>query len=184
VRPQTDHVLLIGFMGSGKSSVGRSLAVRLGIPFVDLDQRISTRAGLDIPQIFAREGEQGFRDRETQALESMASEPRSVIACGGGIVLREENRELLRELGTVIYLEVGVDEAIRRCGRAAGRPLLDGRTRTQVAALLEERAPMYASVADVRIPSEGESVGRLAARVEEAVRRGDLAGRGDQGSAD
>ena len=163
------HVLLVGFMGSGKSSVGRALASRFEAPFVDLDERISAEAGRSISEIFAEEGEAAFRDRESRALDALGGEPPSVVACGGGIVTRERNRERLARLGTVVYLEVAADDAVRRCGPDAGRPVLRERTPEEVEALLRERSPLYDEVADVRVDTTGLTVSDVAERVVKAL---------------
>ncbi len=163
------HVLLVGFMGSGKSSVGRLLAARLGVSFVDLDERIAREAGRPIPAIFADEGEAGFRDREFRALSALSVEPPSVVACGGGIVGRDENRRLLAELGTVVYLQVSVEESAQRCGAAEGRPMLSGRSDDAVAELLAQREPFYVEVADVRVDTDCSDADAVADLVEAAL---------------
>lgn len=160
------HVLLVGFMGSGKSSVGRLLANRLGAPFIDLDDRIAAEAGRAIPEIFQDDGEEAFRDRETASLRTLAEEPPSIVACGGGAVLRPENRGLLRELGTVVYLQVDAEEAVRRCPTGTGRPLLANRSPEDVARLLESREPLYAEVADLVVTTMGLSAAAVAEHIQ------------------
>ena len=164
------HVLLVGFMGSGKSSVGRALATRLGLAFIDLDERIEDEAKRTIPEIFATESEMLFRDRESAALAALVSEPSSVVACGGGVVLREENRAALRGLGVVVYLEVSPETSARRCGAGESRPLLAGRTGDEVTTLLTEREPLYAGVADVCVNTDRSTVAQVVDCVEEALR--------------
>lgn len=160
------HVLLVGFMGSGKSTVGRVLAERLSRPFIDLDGRIAVDSGRSVAEIFADEGEPGFRTRESRALASLSHELPSVVACGGGVVLEAGNRDLLLTLGTVVYLHVTADEAMRRCGTAFGRPLLEGRDASEVAVLLAQREPLYADVADVTVDTAGLSAENVAEHVE------------------
>jgi shikimate kinase len=167
------HVLLVGFMGSGKSSVGLLLAQRLGVAFVDLDDRIAQEAGVPIPTIFAEEGERGFRDRESRALSALALEPPAVVACGGGIVSRAENRRALRDLGTVVYLRVSAGESARRCGAGEGRPMLSERSAHEVAELLEEREPYYVAVADVQLDTDGRMPETVAGLVEAALTDGE-----------
>jgi len=101
-------VYLVGMPGSGKSSAGRALAEMLGLPFVDLDDEIERAAGRSIPEIFQEQGEPRFRELEREALERAASGPRCVVACGGGVPLREDNRALMRSTGTVVALDVPV----------------------------------------------------------------------------
>ncbi len=135
-------------MGSGKSSVGRLIAGRLGFQFVDTDALIVQRAGMEIAQIFAREGEERFRDLETAALESLAHRERCVIATGGGVVLRERNRELLREIGFVVLLTASEEVIFERVSRNTKRPLLQTENpRATVSAMLAARQPAYAAAA-------------------------------------
>jgi shikimate kinase len=142
------NIVLIGFMGSGKSSVGRLIAGRLGFHFVDTDALIVQRAGREIAEIFATDGEERFREIETAALESLALRDRCVIATGGGVVLRERNRELLRELGFVVLLTAAEDVIFERVSRNAKRPLLEtANPRETVTALLAARQPAYAAAA-------------------------------------
>src|SRR5579862_2016782 len=119
-------IFLIGFMGSGKTTVGGLLAERLGWSFADLDDLIVRGAGLTVAEIFAREGEEGFRRRATEAVRAAAAGRRSVVATGGGAACREENLALMLSSGRVVALAVSAAEAVRRTGNRSGRPLLDG----------------------------------------------------------
>jgi shikimate kinase len=119
-------IFLIGFMASGKTTVGRLLAARLGWAFADLDDLIAAGAGRTVPQIFAAEGEAGFRRRETDAVREAAARRRAVIATGGGAACREENLAAMCLNGRVVALEVSAEESVRRAGPASGRPLFDG----------------------------------------------------------
>jgi shikimate kinase len=141
-----EPVWIIGPPGAGKTTVGRALSRRLGRPFVDLDARIEAAAGRAIPEIFAREGERRFRSRETSALEALACEvsarPAPIVACGGGVVSRARNRDLLAERGVVLWLDLPWREVRRRCARApASRPLLADPER--MARRLARRIPHY-----------------------------------------
>jgi shikimate kinase len=120
-------IFLIGFMASGKTTVGRLLAERLEWAFVDLDKLIEDGAGGTVADIFAAEGEEGFRKRETEALREVAQRRKTVIATGGGAPCREENLEAMLGAGRVFWLEVSPEEAVQRAGKASGRPLLDCR---------------------------------------------------------
>ncbi len=139
------NIVLVGFMGAGKTTVGRALARLTGRRFLDLDAWIVRQAGRSIETIFASEGEDFFRRLETEALASLASEKGMVLATGGGIVVRKENWPLLRSLGKVIYLKTRPETLRERLGDGAGRPLArSGSGWEGVAALLEKRLPLYA----------------------------------------
>lgn len=146
------NIILVGFMGSGKSSIGRLLATKLGFQFVDTDQLIVQQVGLEISAIFERHGEPHFREAETSALGSLAYLERCVVATGGGIVLRERNRALLRELGFVVQLAASEEVILQRVSRNTRRPLLQtadpGATARQ---MLAERRPFYEQVAQFSI---------------------------------
>jgi shikimate kinase/nucleoside-diphosphate-sugar epimerase len=149
------NVVLVGLMGSGKSAVGRAAAQSLGFSFVDTDQLVIESAGRSIPDIFAQEGEAGFRVRETAALRSLAGRNRTVIATGGGIVTRPENLPLLKQLGFVVWLNASPETLQRRTSHSNDRPLLrDGDPLTKLRALLDARAPLYAQVCDLKITTD------------------------------
>jgi shikimate kinase len=170
VTPSVDPeapIFLVGFMGSGKTTVGRALAQRLSWSFEDLDDLIAMAAGMTVADIFAREGEPAFRRRETEALRSAAARRRTVVATGGGAACREDNLGLMTAAGRVIALVVSAPEAVRRAGARSGRPLLDGAADPVAAAraLLAARRPFYAR-AHLRIETDGRSP---AAVIEEIV---------------
>ena len=148
------RVALIGFMGAGKSTVGRLLAARLGYAFVDMDQQIEAKSGKPIREIFSEQGEEAFRRLEADALAALASRRRVVIAAGGGAPMREENRAFFRDAAT-FYLEIGFEEFLRRTLANPARPL---RTRPaeELSALFERRQPVYRELGEV-IRSEGSS---------------------------
>ena len=118
------HLILIGPMGAGKSTIGRLLSEQLGLGFVDLDREIEQRSGATIPWIFDIEGESGFRERETQVLTDVLLEPPLVIATGGGCVLKPENRRQLSNGGIVVYLSTSVEQQLVRTSKDKNRPLL------------------------------------------------------------
>lgn len=165
------HLFLIGFMGAGKSTVARLVAERLGLVAVDLDEMIEQRAGRSVTEIFDRDGEDAFRDLETEALSALSALPPRVVACGGGVVLRPENRALLKRLGTVVHLTVTADVALARIGDVSTRPLLAGPSGTLAATrLLEARERLYRSVADLEVDTVGRSPDAVADAVVETVR--------------
>jgi shikimate kinase len=156
-------LVLVGYRGTGKSTVGRLLAERLGKPFVDADVRIEARAGRSITSIFAESGEAAFRDWEERVLaETAETEPGSVLATGGGAVLRESNRIRLRGYGLVVWLRASSAELASRLttnpGAVADRPALTSTgTLNEIAQVLEVRLPLYRAAADVKVDTEGRS---------------------------
>lgn len=153
---------LVGMPGSGKSTVGRQLARRLGLPFFDSDALIEQRLGCSIREYFAREGEAAFRDVEQQVIADLAAGPHAVVATGGGAVLREANRQKLREAGRVIYLRSSPEELHRRVRHDTQRPLLQvadplGRLRS----LHAERDPLYREAAHFHVDTGRPSVPML-----------------------
>lgn len=164
------HLYLVGFMGAGKSTVGRILAEKLGRPFVDLDSMIEAQAGESITSIFESRGEDRFRELESAALKATEDLPPTVIACGGGVVLRDGNRALLKRLGTTIYLEVSAGEAVARIGDGGTRPLLAGPGGVLAAtSLLAARESLYSSVADLTLSTSGRSPGKVASEIAAAL---------------
>lgn len=146
-------IFLVGPMGAGKTTIGKLLAKRLGREFIDCDHYIVAQSGADIPWIFAKEGEEGFRDRETRALEELTAMPNIVMATGGGAVGREENRKLLQQ-GFVIYLEASVDTQLIRTKKDKNRPLLQNdNPRATLEALYQKRHPLYQEVATIIVPT-------------------------------
>jgi shikimate kinase len=145
------HLFLIGYRGSGKSSAAAAVAARLGRPFLDADAVLEADAGRSIRDIFAGEGEAGFRDREAAILRKLAAGGEAVIATGGGVILRAENRELLRASGFVVWLTAPAELLWDRISfdptTAARRPNLAGGGLDEVKALLAVREPLYAATA-------------------------------------
>lgn len=157
-------------MGAGKTSIGRQLAKRLQRRFVDTDHEIEAATGVKIPTIFEIEGESGFRDRETSTLATLAEKEGLVLATGGGVVLREENRTQLRKTGVVIYLRVAPEILFERTRHDRNRPLLQVENPLQkIRDLYGMRDPLYREVADITIEGGNCSVATLAKRVEEEL---------------
>ncbi len=149
--------MLIGFMGAGKSRVGAALAEKLGLDFVDLDRLIEQREGSPVTELFARGGESAFRDAEHAALQSLIAHTPAVVACGGGIIVRDENRALLRQLGRVVYLAVSAAEALARIGDTSGRPLLAGDSARLAPQILGARLSLYRAAADYIVDTGGRT---------------------------
>jgi len=138
------HLILIGPMGAGKSTIGRLLSEQLATDFVDLDRLIEERAGASIPWIFDIEGEEGFRERETQSLEFVLNTPAQIIATGGGCILCAKNRMLLRGSELVVYLETSIEQQLERTSKDKNRPLLQtGNPEAVLLAMAVLRNPLY-----------------------------------------
>jgi len=160
------NIYLIGAMGSGKSAVGRALAVRTGKRFLDTDQEIERRTGVDIPYIFEKEGEAGFREREREVIADLTQQRGIVLATGGGTVLAESNRNCLAETGIVVYLETTVEEQLRRTRRSANRPLLNQNDpRAVLEKLRAQRQHLYEEIADYSFDTTGRRVKTVAALI-------------------
>jgi shikimate kinase len=171
----SSNIVLIGFMGCGKSSIGRRLATRLGHEFLDSDDLITARAGKSITEIFATEGEERFRERETTELGELLESTGIVLATGGGAVLRAQNRDLLRGIGTVIWLHADPSILFDRATRSRKRPLLEVENpRATFNNLLESRLPIYRETCDLQVDASGLSHERT---VEELLRRIEEGGR-------
>src|SRR5215468_3018310 len=164
----SDNVILVGFMGAGKSSVGRILAKRLGRCFVETDDMIVASEGRAIPEIFADKGEAHFRALEEEAVRHLALKRGDVIATGGGLPCREGRLEALRAIGTVVWLSGEFDALYERALRAGDRPMLHGRTRAEAEALYEARKPFYAK-ADVTVDTTTLNPDQVAAQVAAAL---------------
>ncbi len=147
-------IVLVGFMGAGKTTVGTLLAARLGLPFADSDQVLEDRAGRPIRQIFAEDGEPAFRALEYEVIAGLLDGPPTVLALGGGAPGHPPTRARLTcdPAAEVVYLHVGYDQAMRRVDGDEGRPLL---ARPDLPALYERRLPVYAAVATVTVPTDG-----------------------------
>jgi shikimate kinase len=159
-----DNVILVGFMGAGKSVCGRMLARRLQRCFVETDDMIVSRDGRSIPDIFRQDGEDAFRNLEGEVVEALGLKRGDVIATGGGLPCRSGRMEALRALGTVVWLRGTLSGLLERAGRAGGRPMLGGRTPEQIEALYREREPYYAQ-AHVVVETDGLTVDQVVTRV-------------------
>jgi shikimate kinase len=159
-------IALIGLPGSGKSTVGRQLARRLGLPFFDSDQFIEQRLGCPIREFFAREGEQAFRDVEEEVIRELTASPAGVLATGGGAVLRAANRQRLRESGTVVYLRSTPEEVQRRVRQDGSRPLLQVQDPlARLRELFAERDPLYRETANFIIETGRPTVPTLVNKI-------------------
>ncbi len=173
------NIFLIGPMGSGKTAVGRSLARMLDYPFRDSDHEIEQRTGADIPLIFEREGESGFRHREREVIAELSALEPIVLATGGGAIMHADTRRTLQSRGWVVYLETSVAQQTERAGRTRHRPMLHGVAdpEARLAELLQLREPYYREIADLTISTNRARVQTVAANIVQHYR--DALGRGN-----
>jgi len=164
-----DNVILVGFMGAGKSVCGRLLARRLGRCFVETDEMIVASEGRSIPEIFREAGEPRFRQLEADTIESLKLKSGEVIATGGGMPCRDGRMELLRELGTVVWLDGDVRELHARARRIGNRPMLEGRPMAEVEELYRARQPYYRR-AHITVDTTGLGADQVVARILSALR--------------
>ncbi len=165
----TRPVFFVGFMGAGKTSVSRKLARKFGLAAVDMDTYIERREGRKVKEIFAQDGEEAFRDIEQAVLVELTNKDPLLVSCGGGVIKRPENREVLKSGGFVIHLRISADEARGRIGDLSTRPLFNDLDDAR--ALAESRMPLYDEVADVTIDTAGRGVSALAYEVRDVLER-------------
>jgi shikimate kinase len=167
-KPQ--NVFLIGPMGAGKSAVGRQLARLLHLSFMDSDDEIEARTGVDIPFIFEKEGEEGFRNREAKVIDDLSKIDGLVLATGGGAVVSAQNRSNLGARGFVVYLHTTVDQQLARTRKGRQRPLLESGDRRQILdELMQQRDAMYRDVADLIVETDGRKVKAVANEILERL---------------
>ena len=156
------NIFIIGPMGSGKTTIGRQLAARLGKPFYDSDREIEKRTGVDVALIFEIEGEEGFRQRETKMIGELAAMDDIVLATGGGVVLSKDNRTCLQNNGRIVYLKSSPQKLFDRTIKDKTRPLLNTEDRmTKINELLEKRGPLYEELADLIICTDNRHVKQI-----------------------
>lgn len=161
-------IYLCGFMGCGKSTIGKVLARKNGCGFIDMDDYIVEREGMSIPQIFAEKGEKYFRDTETAVIRELADK-NAVIACGGGAMLKKENAEIASKTGIVIYIDIPFEACYGRISGDTNRPLVVNNSKEQLEELYNGRAPVYRENSNVSVDGIG-SAEEVAARIAEAVK--------------
>ena len=169
--PSPERVLLVGMMGAGKSTVGRALAERLGVPYLDSDEQVERNTGRTVPEIFEADGEAAFRAEEKKALaQATTSDGPLVVSVAGGAVLDSDNRRRLREAGTVVWLRADVSTLAARVGSGAGRPLLSDGSEEALARLYAERRPVYEELADVVVDVDGITPSEAVERIVTALK--------------
>ncbi len=164
------NLFLVGPMGAGKSAVGRQLARLTHLDFVDSDEEIESRTGVDIPFIFEKEGEAGFRKRESKVIDELSSREGVVMATGGGAVVDPDSRSRLGARGFVVYLYTSVGQQLDRTQRGRNRPMLENGDKERVLEeLMEQRDPMYREIADLIVDTDGRRVQTVAREIHEAL---------------
>ncbi len=167
---QHNNIFLIGLMGSGKTTVGKKLSGLLGFEFVDIDQELIQRTGVSISHIFELEGEDGFRERESRLLEELCQRSKTVISTGGGIVVRQENCEMMKSSGTVIYLDVPLSLLWSRLKDCRHRPLLQvPDPKEKLIQLMQERSPQYRNAAEINLPVAYDSAAKTARKIQQIL---------------
>ena len=167
---QKGNIILIGPMGSGKTSTGRMLAKEMGYAFADTDEEVIKRTGVSIAYIFDVEGEEGFRKRECLALKECLNDNNTILSTGGGIVLSKENRDLLQDRGTVVYLQTSIRFQVKRTASTNNRPLLQKKDPEEtLEKLMLTRAPLYEEIADITIMTDNKSLQEMSKEIQRAI---------------
>ncbi|WP_141431624.1 shikimate kinase [Bacillus sp. 03113] len=161
-------IYLIGFMGAGKTTVGEELGSTTGLSIYDVDQEIVNKAEKTINEIFAESGEEHFRQLETEALQGLPKE-NAIIMTGGGIIKKLENRQFLKQHGTVVFLEVSIDEVIKRLENDQTRPLIKGANKEKIQDLYSERYPLYKDASHFTIDTTGKEIAQIVREIKERL---------------
>ncbi len=158
-----NNIVLVGPMGSGKTTVGRRLAKSLKVDFYDADHEIIDKTGVSIDHIFDVEGEEGFRKRESKVLKELCKKSNIVLATGGGAVLLEDNRSIIKKAGSIIYLSSSIDQLLRRTAKSKTRPLLENSVnrRQTISNIIDSRDHLYKEVATIIINTNGKKLSQL-----------------------
>ena len=166
----TPNIYLIGLMGSGKTTLGKSLAKKLNRPFIDTDQLIEQKSGVDVSLIFEFEGEIGFRERETKLLSEIALKKDQIISTGGGIILSKYNRDIIANSGIIFYLKTQPAELVMRLQNDKTRPLLKGtNVKEKLNNLYAERSALYEMTADYVIETKNKRIAQIVTYIEEII---------------
>ena len=164
------NIYLIGLMGSGKTTLGKSLAKKLNRPFIDTDQLIEQKSGVDVSMIFEFEGEIGFRERETKLLSEIALKKDHIVSTGGGIILSKYNRDVITKSGIIFYLKTQPAELFIRLQNDKTRPLLQGANlKEKLTKIYAERWPLYEMTADYIIETKNKKISQILTNIEEIM---------------
>ena len=156
------HIFLIGFMGAGKSSAARVLSQNHGLQYLEMDRQIEEDAGMTIPEIFEKKGEEAFRQMETDLIFSLADKAPMVVSCGGGAAMRQENVDEMKRLGTIVYLSASPETIYDRVHLRHHRPLLEGNMNVEyITGLMNARLPKYIAAADITVETDNRTIGDI-----------------------
>ncbi len=168
---ENKNIFLIGFMGCGKSTMARFLSEDLGKELVEMDERLVEEAGMSINEIFEKYGEDYFRDLETKLIEDIAKKGGTIVSCGGGAALREENRRAMKKNGLVIYLCATPETIYERVRHSTNRPLLNGNMNVEyITSLMEKRLAVYEEAADIIISVDGKEKKQVLSIIKEKIK--------------
>ena len=160
------NIFLIGFMGAGKSTVARELVEKLGFPLIEMDEQIVKEQGMPIRAIFETKGEAYFRDLETKLIRSLGGQEPTVVSCGGGVAMRQENVDSMKESGKVVFLTATPQTIYGRVKDSSDRPILNGHMNVDyIAGLMEKRRPMYEKAADIVVATDGKTKEEIAGEI-------------------
>ena len=166
------NIFLIGFMGAGKSTIAKVLQRELGMELVEMDERIVKEQGMSINDIFAQKGEDGFRDIESQLVIDIGKNKKSIVSCGGGVVVRPQNVENMKRSGKIVFLTATPETILKRVKNGKDRPLLNGHMNVEyISELMEKRRQMYEDAADVKVSTDGKTVGEICTEIIQAITR-------------
>ena len=166
------NIFLIGFMGAGKSTIAKVLQRELGMELVEMDERIVKEQGMSKNDIFAQKGEDGFRDIESQLVIDIGKNKKSIVSCGGGVVVRPQNVENMKKSGKIVFLTATPETILERVKNGKDRPLLNGHMNVEyISELMEKRRQMYEDAADVKVSTDGKTVGEICTEIIQAITR-------------
>ncbi len=166
------NIFLIGYMGTGKSSVAAYMAEEYGLEVLEMDEVIAKREGMSISDIFAKQGEEYFRDVETKLLQEICLQEDKVVSCGGGVVLRSQNVEMMKQRGTIVLLSASSETILERVKDDASRPLLQGnKTVDFISEMMEKRREKYEGATDIIIQTDGKQIADICYEIYEQIER-------------
>ena len=166
-------IFLIGFMGAGKSTIARALQRELGFPLIEMDERIVKEQGMSINDIFAQYGEDHFRDIESQLIVDIGKEEPSIVSCGGGVVVRPQNTQNMKEIGRIVFLKATPETIYERVKNSTDRPILNGHMNVEyIAELMGQRQSKYEAAATIRVKTDGLTPDAVAQKIIENLEKG------------